>query len=49
MIKKEMLKIRHHAKIKAKDCESTEEDKSGNSRRSETLFKALRKSCRKEK
>ena len=38
IIRKEMLKIRHHAKVKAQDCESTEEDKSGNSRRSERSY-----------
>ena len=29
IIRTEMLKIRHHAKIKAKDCESTEEERYG--------------------
>ena len=38
IIRKEMFKIRHNTKIKAKDCESTEEDKSENSRRSERSY-----------
>ena len=40
IIRKEMSKIRHHAKIKAKDCESTEEERYGPGMESHDLLLA---------